>query len=928
MRIQREPRANIADRLLDAGLMHAAMVELLGPLSEGSSNTHCPFHNSKDADALSVDTDAGVFKCHNPDCAKQGGILDLVVCRHGGTRADAARYLEQRWLNGETAKKAGTKKRPKPKPQTPNTAKFTRQLERARQNGIPEFAADILAESDCTPDDLLRLGGAASKEAQFKVEDEPVRMPPRVLFPIHGEGGDLIGLCCRASKCDPYKRRGKKERVKWNAAGSMSGFLNGKALLERPDAAVLILAGESDLMVASRELQLPGFVFVAPSNGEGALPPFAPSILAGRSVVIAFDHDKAGRAGTERALEQLAESVVSVLVWPQGTPEGYDVRDALQDIGPDAVADLVRGAPGDAETEGRGFQGSDENLLKRAKKSSDGAKLKRVLKGQLEDFDGDTARATRWCLSLLAFYTGRDPERLRRVFDEKCALAKAEPWTAGSDELIGTALQRTVFYDPLPPEPPAPARPAPPDPQTTENRALTDMGNADRLLDRYGQDFRFCEERGEWLIWIGDRWTWDKRAAITRMMKQTARMVRDEAADAVGTRAEALVDWAMTVQKASRIRDAIELARPEAIIRIDEIDADPMLFGVENGAIDLRTGELIPPRREDFITKRSPVAYDPNAKCPRWMSFLHETFDGDEEVIRFLQRWYGYCLTGQTNRHIMLVHYGEGANGKDSFYDALRYAMGSYAGHAPDTLFIQKRNDEHPAGAASLVGLRLAVAGETEKGDKLKVSLIKRLTGSQEFATRFMRQNWFDAKREFKLGMHTNFLPDVSGRAQHALWRRIRIVPHEVTIPEERWDLQLPEKLRREAPGILAWLVRGCIELGDRPLDTPAAVERATTGYQAQSDHVGRFLLDCLEFVDDTDRFLTSEAIHNVYERWHTNTNCEAELLDKDELSKQMGGRSEIQGAKRSKKRVDGQHQRRGFRCLAIKSTADMVGLT
>ncbi|CAG1010435.1 hypothetical protein PHYC_03850 [Phycisphaerales bacterium] len=389
-----------------------------------------------------------------------------------------------------------------------------------------------------------------------------------------------------------------------------------------------------------------------------------------------------------------------------------------------------------------------------------------------------------------------------------------------------------------------------------DHRPCTDLGNAERFADRWAGTVRYCHRTGKWLVWDGCRWKEDSQGTPRRLAGEVARSILREAAKCEDeTLRKALRGWAMTSEDRRRIDAMVELAKsqPSVVITPEQLDADPWLFNVRNGTIDLRTGKIRQHRREDFITKMAPVRYDPEAKCPLFDAFLLRIFAGRVPLIRYVQRWHGYCLTADISEQILPVYYGEGANGKSVLMDTMAGLMGDYTSDAPPQLLTESRQREHPTEIADLMGKRLVVASETEEGATFRLQLVKRLTGDATLKARHMRQDYFEFPRTHKLVLITNNTPRVRENSE-AVWRRLRLVPFDVVIPEAERDKKLLQKLRAEWPGILAWLVRGCLDWQREGLGEAEDVTRATGAYRDGEDQVGRFIGECCQIDDRTPR--------------------------------------------------------------------------
>jgi putative DNA primase/helicase len=394
---------------------------------------------------------------------------------------------------------------------------------------------------------------------------------------------------------------------------------------------------------------------------------------------------------------------------------------------------------------------------------------------------------------------------------------------------------------------------------------LTDLGNAERFVYRHGENVRFCYPWGKWLVWSGSRWERDEAGRVFKLAKDTVRGIYGEAAHAEDEdRRKALAKHASGSESEAKIRAMLELSKPEVPVSPDELDAAPWLLNAPNGTVDLRTGELREHRREDLLTKMAGAEYRPGATAPTWEAFLERALPG-EELRGFVQRAAGYSATGDTSEQCMLINHGPGANGKSTFHEALAAALDDYAMRTPTEMLMSKRGGGVPNDVARLKGARFVTASETEEGRRLAESLIKDLTGQDTISARFMRGEFFDFKPTHKLWLSTNHTPEIRG-TDNAIWRRIRLVPWAVSIPPAEQDKKLPEKLRAELPGILAWCVEGCLEWRRGGLQAPDEVRRATGAYRSEMDIIGAFLRDECELGRDFKA--TMKAVYERYEEW------------------------------------------------------------
>lgn len=393
---------------------------------------------------------------------------------------------------------------------------------------------------------------------------------------------------------------------------------------------------------------------------------------------------------------------------------------------------------------------------------------------------------------------------------------------------------------------------------------LTDLGNAERFVAQHGENVRYCYSWGKWLIWTGTLWERDEAGKVHKLAKETVRSIYREAAAAeTEDRRKALAQHATRSEAEGRIKAMLELAKSEVSVSPDELDADLWLLNCANGTIDLRTVELRKHRREDLVTKLAPVEYDPDATAPLWRATLDRVLP-NSEIQAFFKRLCGCALTGDTSEHVLPMLYGTGANGKSTVLSALLEVLGGYGMQAAPDLLIAKRNS-HPTELADLFGARFVASIEVEDGRRLAESLVKQLTGGDRVKARRMRQDFWEFSPTHKVFMAVNHKPEVRG-TDNAIWRRIRLIPFTKTIPPAEQDKKLPERLRAELPGILAWAVEGCAEWQREGLHAPDEVRRATGEYRSEMDVIGAFLRDECEI--GLDYKASFKAVYDRYEEW------------------------------------------------------------
>lgn len=284
------------------------------------------------------------------------------------------------------------------------------------------------------------------------------------------------------------------------------------------------------------------------------------------------------------------------------------------------------------------------------------------------------------------------------------------------------------------------------------------------------------------------------------------------------------------------------------------------------GTIELRSGVDVPYDTNDYMTRMAGCAVaPPGTPHPLWSSFLDRITGGDQELVGFLQRYIGYCLTGITTDHVFVFAYGTGANGKGTFINTIVKIFGDYATVAAMSTFIASKNDNHPTDLAKLRGARLVVAQETQQGREWDEAKIKTLTGGDRMTARFMRQDFFDFEPTFKLFIVGNHRPRLNV-VDEAMRRRLLVVPFTVRIPEAERDPDLSTKLEPEWPAILRWAVDGCLEWQRIGLAPPAVVLDATAEYFAGEDMFGQWLDDACD--TDVGNGWKWEAVGPLFDSW------------------------------------------------------------
>lgn len=409
----------------------------------------------------------------------------------------------------------------------------------------------------------------------------------------------------------------------------------------------------------------------------------------------------------------------------------------------------------------------------------------------------------------------------------------------------------------------------------------TETASARRFIAANPDALRYCQPWKSWYFWDGKRWKSDKECHVQGLAKSYAESLWHEI-----ERQQADEHLAAEIEKFAKrsntrvgVENIMLLARSEPGIPVqpEQFDNYHTLLNVENGVLDLTTGQLRPHDPTLMLSKLAPVTFDPQAECPTWLKFIAEitapvddpasmpfkltdepqsaTGDAYEPpqpptppegmlVKDYLQRLAGWCLTGLIRTHAMPFFYGKGSNGKSTFLNVLLELLGNdYAMKAPPELIMAKNRDSHPTERADLHGKRMVITNEVEEGRRLAEGLVKDLTGSDSIRARRMNEDFWEFKPTHKLIVAGNYKPVVKGMDE-GLWRRIKLVPFNRKFEGHEKDETLPDKLTAELPGILNWCLAGCLAWMKDGLPEPAIVSEATKEYRSEQDVFGNYLLE------------------------------------------------------------------------------------
>jgi putative DNA primase/helicase len=424
---------------------------------------------------------------------------------------------------------------------------------------------------------------------------------------------------------------------------------------------------------------------------------------------------------------------------------------------------------------------------------------------------------------------------------DKFATRGLGAWWREVAKLIDTADEYTTEYEVTfgTSTPPAPF---------PEGLRLTDADNSTRLVHLHGDRMRWVNPWKSWIVWDGTRWARDPQGVrVLELAKDVSRALFRELAEMPVTEANekqrtALGSWAKQSAARNHIEGMVILARgiSEILIEPAELDADPWALCVLNGWINLKDGTFHPPDPAKLQTLQATVRYDPQASAPQWETALTQWLP-DPDVRSYFQRLCGEAAVGSVRDHILVLIFGDGANGKGTAIGTLENVLGEYLVHPHHSLLVKQRHETHSTEKAALFRTRLAVAAETDSRVQLNEASIKELTGGDVLMARRLYENPWKFTPTHTLWLQTNYLPEIEG-LDTGIWRRVRVLPWTAKFLGTEQDTELKEKLEVETPGVLNWIVAGCRVWQQVGLQEPEAVNDATAEYRQEEDVYARFL--------------------------------------------------------------------------------------
>lgn len=538
---------------------------------------------------------------------------------------------------------------------------------------------------------------------------------------------------------------------------------------------------------------------------------------------------------------------------------------------------------------------SANDIVKAAANAKNGDKFKSLYSGSYSTSEYTSQSEADMALcQMLAFWTGCDADKMDAIFRQSGLMR--EKWDRQQSESTYGALtiQKaiagcTTVYNPKrydysirsseKPNGISAGEPVFDDEQEDfkPNYTMDDMGNAQRFVDLFGDQIRYCYTDKKWLWYDSRKWCYDNEGMRERMADRAIEAMKAEAKFYIQADEENGGDMAKAFEKhmkKSRFYNSrismLNMVQHHVPVLPFQLDRYKMVLNTPSGVLNLKSGELKEHKPEYYLTKITPVEFSENSECPKWLEFLNEIFDGDKDLIRYIQKAVGYTLTGSTAEQCAFFLYGTGKNGKSTFLDIIRDVFGDYAANIqPETIMVKSNTGGNAnSDIARLKGARLVTSVEPNEGVRINEGLLKQLTGDDPVTARKLYSEEFEFKPEFKLWIATNHKPIIRG-TDTGIWRRIHMIPFTVQIPEEKVDKNLKHKLKAEMTGIFKWCVDGCLMWQREGLKMPKAVLDSVREYRREMDVISAFIEDKCQIGGSVQ----SSVLYAAYSSWAEENN-------------------------------------------------------
>lgn len=410
-----------------------------------------------------------------------------------------------------------------------------------------------------------------------------------------------------------------------------------------------------------------------------------------------------------------------------------------------------------------------------------------------------------------------------------------------------------------------------------------DISNGRRFADKYRHRFLFCHATGEWFVWDGQRWksceNGEEMAAAKLIsdecITETSAALRDDASESRKRNFSQALAVHRSIRRLEAMLQAASSEPGMSIAHPGLFDANPWMLAVRNGLLNLRTGELIEARPEMLISRQAGAEYDRQATCPQWERFLSEAMQGDTELVAFLQRVFGYALTGSVNEEKLFMYYGHGSNGKSVAANVANAVHGEYAVTARAALLARDPkggSSDAEREKARLPGARLVLVNETAQGDVFDDQRLKEITSRERISARYLHQESFDFFPTHKLFVRSNHQPGALDSSD-GFWRRIVLIGFNRQFREDERIPDLDQRIvDEELPGVLAWMVRGCLDYQRQGLRIPPSIKAAVATYRSDTDLLGEWIAECCSLSPGAEASLSD--LFRSYERFMREANA------------------------------------------------------
>lgn len=521
----------------------------------------------------------------------------------------------------------------------------------------------------------------------------------------------------------------------------------------------------------------------------------------------------------------------------------------FQDIGP--VQEVNQEAP-----ELNNLQVGE--IIRRAESSKNGARFKAFMQGGWEPFYNSQSEADLAFANDLAFWTGRDFNKMDEIFRNSSLIRQKYDEKHGKTT-YGTALlnkainETTHTFNPV-------KQPLnkytlnfnQPEKKELPARSWDDTGNADRLMDQYGEYIKYSYIDKAWYFYNGSYWEIDDKGMVEGLADKVVENMRDEKPKvAPDVDPEDVIEkWQKFIKKSrnhTQKKNFLEETKHRVPVLHGEFDNDPMLINAVNGYVDLSNGILQEHDIKKMFSQQTNIEYSDNIDCPIWMNFLNQVFDHDQSLIDYIQKAVGYSATGSTSEQVMFILFGGGRNGKSVFINTIADILGTYSKTmSANSIMVKQNSNAANSDIARLEGARMVISSEPNEGVRLDEGLVKQLTGGDTVTARYLYGKEFEFNPQFKIWLATNHKPIIRG-TDDGIWRRLMMIPFLVQIPKEKVDKKLGDKLKSESVGILNWIVDGAIKWQKEGLNPPAIVTKASKEYRDEMDVITLFVNDCCQ---------------------------------------------------------------------------------